>query len=244
VLVSTFVLYVGTATFGFVYDDVLQVLDNASIRSWNYLGHYFTSPVVQTPYYRPLFTLWLRLNYALFGTHAAGWHVASVLLHVAATALVFLVARRLSERAGVALVAALIFGVHPIHVESVAWISGVCDPLYSVFFLAAFLAYLKSREQNQQNATKWKAIALLLCGFSLFSKEPAATFPAIVCAYEYLFGPGDRRKRAMAALRASAAFVAVVVAYLVIRSGVTSGAQEAAPSVSMTTALLTIPRLL
>lgn len=244
VLVSTFVLYVGTATFGFVYDDVLQVLDNASIRSWNTLAHDFTSPVVQTPYYRPLFTLWLRLNYALFGTHATGWHVASVLLHVAATALVFLVARRLSERADVALVAALLFGIHPIHVESVAWISGVCDPLYSVFFLAAFLAYLKSREPNEQNARKWKAIALLLCSFSLLSKEPAATFPAIVWAYEYMFGRGERHKRAMAALRAAAAFTAVVVVYLVIRSAVTGDAQWPAPSISMMTALLTIPRLL
>lgn len=240
VLAATFVLYVGTVTFGFVFDDVQQIVDNPTIRSWKYLGYYFTSPVVQTPYYRPLFTLWLRLNYAVFGSHPAGWHVASASLHVVVTALVFFVARRLSASPGTAFAAALIFGVHPIHVESVAWITGVCDPLYSVFFLAAFLAYMKGRGEN---ATKWTVSALVLCGFSLLSKEPAATFPAIICAYEYMFSDGERRKRVTAALEAAAPFAAVVAVYSVCRTTVMSGGPEPAPSVSVLTVLLTIPRL-
>jgi hypothetical protein len=69
--------------------------------------------------------LWLRLNYVLFGLAPAGWHVTTVFDHVMATYLVFRVAQEVSGERLVAFSAALLFAVHPAHIENVAWISGV-----------------------------------------------------------------------------------------------------------------------
>ena len=148
----TALVYVATLSFGFVYDDVPQILKNPAVHSWRYVPQYFTShvwaaiyPNTSGNYYRPLFLLWLKVNYALFGTHAAGWHLTSVACHVLATWLVFRIAQQLSCDRLTAFLAALIFGLHPAHVENVAWISGVSDPLMACFLLGSFSAFLSAR---------------------------------------------------------------------------------------------------
>src|SRR5205085_1082795 len=97
-------------------------------------------------YYRPLFNLYLLVNYQLFHLNPAGWHLLLVLWHLLVTLLVYRLARRLLKDEGGALTAALIFGVHPVHIESVAWISGVTEPMLAVFFLGALLGYLRWRD--------------------------------------------------------------------------------------------------
>ena len=166
----TALVYVATLSFGFVYDDVPQILNNPAIHDWHFVPQYFTShvwaaiyPNTSGNYYRPLFLLWLKLNYALFGTHAAGWHLTSVACHVLATWLVFRIAQQLSGDRMAAFIAALIFGVHPTHVENVAWISGVSDPLMACFLLGSFSAFLNFREARRTSIEE--------------SYEPRATSP-------------------------------------------------------------------
>ncbi len=152
----TALVYVATLSFGFVYDDVPQILKNPAVHSWRFVPQYFTShvwaaiyPNTIGNYYRPLFLLWLKVNYALFGTHAAGWHLTSVACHVLATWLVFRIAQQLSCDRLTAFLAALIFGVHPAHIENVAWISGVSDPLMACFLLGSFSAFLSARVEHR-----------------------------------------------------------------------------------------------
>src|SRR5438045_5107438 len=97
-------------------------------------------------FYRPLFLIWLRINYAIFGTSARGWHLASILMHVLATALVFALAMMLLRDRKVALIAAMIFGLHPVHSESVAWLSASTDVLATVLVLASIYYFLCSQE--------------------------------------------------------------------------------------------------
>src|SRR5271167_576993 len=99
----TAIAYLRTLAFGFVYDDIPQILKNPAIQNWHYASQYFTSHVWAAiypnsvgNYYRPLFLLWLRMNYALFGAAPAGWHAVSVLCHLVATYLVFRLARQLT----------------------------------------------------------------------------------------------------------------------------------------------------
>ena len=94
-------------------------------------------------YYRPLFLLWLRINDAVFGNQAWGWHLTTILAHVLATLLVYLLAWRLGIGRDVALLAALIFGLHPAHIEAVAWISGVTEPLLGIY-LDCFVPWLRA----------------------------------------------------------------------------------------------------
>ena len=119
VLGLTFAVYAQTLGFQFVHDDVGQIVENPAVQSWHYLAQYFTAQVWAgvTPellgnYYRPLFLIWLRLNDAVFGLHPWAWHLTTLLLHVAVTGLVYLLAWRIVKDRWTALLAALIFGLH------------------------------------------------------------------------------------------------------------------------------------
>src|SRR6185503_3228338 len=138
---------INTLWNGFASDDGQQVLKNDFIKTFSNLPRAFTSSVwsfttsdiifTVDPYYRPLFTSLFTINYAIFGTKAWGWHLINLLMHVSVTLLVFLVIKEATERKWTALIAATLFAVHPVHAESVAWVSGVTDPLLALFLLAA-----------------------------------------------------------------------------------------------------------
>ena len=85
--------------FQFVYDDQTIILYNPAVHSWRYLPQYFTRhfwagvhPEGAGNYYRPVYLLWLRMNDMAFGNHAWGWHLGTILLHLAVTVLVYFLA--------------------------------------------------------------------------------------------------------------------------------------------------------
>src|SRR5579864_6345187 len=133
----------------FVYDDGFQVVANPYVHSFRYLRQIFTTGVWSflgaqgiSNYYRPMMTLEFLLTYHIAGPVPFGFHTVSVLLNGIAVWLVFLILRRFSgER--VALVAAGLFALHPIHTEPVDWIASVTDLELAVIYLATFLFYLK-----------------------------------------------------------------------------------------------------
>ena len=121
------------------------------------------------------------MNYSLFALHPLGWHAGAIALHLVATYLVYLVARNMTGRSTVGWLTALIFGLHPIHHEVVAWISGTTESLFAVLFLAAFLAYLKSRETSR---LVWMTVSSCGCyALAMLSKETAIVLPALVFAH-------------------------------------------------------------
>lgn len=183
----TALAYLGTLAFGFVYDDKPAIVDNASIRSWGSLSHYFVPHLSvnaasgASTFYRPIGLLWLRLNYFCFGLNPAGWHFAMLAGHVLTTYLVFAVVKKLTTHRDTAAIAALLFGLHPVHTENVAWLSSVCDLLMSAFLIGSFLAYLKFRERTK--TVLWMAASLLLFALALLSKETAAVFPLLIFGF-------------------------------------------------------------
>ncbi len=199
VLVLTFAVYIPTLRYKFVHDDRGQIVENPAVHSWHAVPTYFTSHVWAAVmpdqlgnYYRPLFLLWLRINAAAFGNQAWGWHLTTILAHVLATLLVYLLAWRLGIGRDVALLAALIFGLHPAHIEAVAWISGVTEPLLGIIFIASFLSYVRSRVEGAR-ALKWKAISLVLFALAMLEKETALILPGFLLVYEWIFGAEWRK---------------------------------------------------
>jgi len=194
VLALTFAVYAPTLRYQFVHDDRGQIVENPAVHSWHFVPTYFTTHVWAAVmpegvgnFYRPVFLLWLRINDAVFGNHAWGWHFTTILVHVFSTLLVYLLAVRLGIRRDAALLAALIFGLHPAHIEAVAWISGVTEPLLGVLLLASFLAYVQWRLKG---ARKWKLTSLALFALALGEKETALILPGLLLAYDWIFGPG------------------------------------------------------
>ena len=131
-LIATALVYLQTITYGFVYDDTLQIEMNPWVQSWEHWRLFFTGNVwsfvranAAGSYYRPVFLLWTTANYSLFHSTPGWWHLASIAAHMVATVLVYAFAARLLRDRWLAALAAILFGVYPIHVEAVSWISSV-----------------------------------------------------------------------------------------------------------------------
>jgi len=222
------------ALFGLpVLDDGWAVLDNPLVRSFD-LARIFRSEyglaggATLAGVYRPIATITWAANYALHGRAPFGYHLGNLLLHAAATALVFLLARRLlsaiaPSRAGPgALGAALLFAVHPAHVEAVAPLVARADLLAAVGALGALLLALGPSPGRLAGA-----VAALAAG--VLSKESAATAPILYLLVALLLPgaadlparPGLRspeRRRALAkALGVAGLLAAALIPYLLLR---------------------------
>jgi protein O-mannosyl-transferase len=258
ILLLTFLAYSGTLWFHFVYDDRGQILANAQVHYWRYLPHYFTErvwsfayPNILGNYYRPVFLLFLLVNYKIFGPYPAGWHLVSVAAHVAVTFLVYRLAWRLLRDRKTALVAALVFGLTPVHIESVAWVSGVTDPLLALFLLPSFLWYLNARQPGNHRRW-WLAGSLAFYGLAMLSKETALILPMLILAFEWLWqkkeGTPSRWKafiaRAWACLWAAIPYILLTVVYLAARWNVLKGLGHAMMPLSPWTIVFTWPKLL
>jgi tetratricopeptide (TPR) repeat protein len=184
-----FALYAPALRFGFVnWDDVDYVTGNP------YLGRF------DLAYLQWSFTTWWHLNWhpltwvsygidhAIWGKNAFGFHLTNVVLHAVDTFLVFTLATRLFARsalshgarlAGAVAVAAL-FAAHPLHVESVAWVSERKDVLYGAFTLLALLAYLRYAEAEPGARGIAYATTLALFALSALAKAMAVTLPAVL----------------------------------------------------------------
>jgi len=173
-------------------------------------------------YYRPLLELSYWLDNLLWGMEAAVMHLESVLLHCANALLVFLLARRMTGGAGnfslVPLLAALFFAMHPVNVESVAWIAGRTDPLLALFALSACLFWLRWLEELRPRDL---CLALLLFAAALLVKETALA--AVAAALLLSLGwPGRAgvRERASVLVALLAVGMAAVFYAISVRGGV------------------------
>jgi len=258
VLLVTFLAYSGTLWFKFVYDDRGQILANIQVHYWRFVPHYFIErvwsfayPGIPGNYYRPLFLLFLLLNYKIFGPYPAGWHLVSVTAQVGVTYFVYLVVRRLTGDFKTALIAALIFGLDPVHIESVAWISGVTDPLVALFLLPSFLCYLNWRDRTTHRR-QWLAAALALYGLATLSKETALILPIVVFVYEWIWQAEAEKasrlrsafERARTSLVRVVPFVLLTLVYLVARWHAIGGLGHTMMPLSISTIIFTWPQLL
>jgi tetratricopeptide (TPR) repeat protein len=210
----------------FAFDDKQQILGNEFIKRLSNLPLLFTSSVwafsdslqsaSRDPYYRPMFMSFFTLNYSIFGTTAWGWHLVSVLIHIGVTLLVWFVLKEMTNRRGVATIAAALFAVHPAHSESVAWISGVTDPLMALFVLATFYLYLRFKKTGRKSLM---TLGLVLFLPAALSKETAFALPLVIawCEIFYFRGTQGLWKRIASAATLGILFCAPAVVYFVMR---------------------------
>ncbi len=183
----------------FVYDDLRQIVRNPLIQDDSLIWKALTSDVwafkaygtaAASNYWRPTFTLWHILNFRLFGAEPYGWHVMNLLLHTGVCVLSYFLMRRWAITPMIACAVALIFAVHPVHVESVAWVSGSPDLLFALAFLGSLWF---AQNYADKNKTKDLIISLLLYAAALGAKEIG-----ILCLpiYFVIFYRGEKKKNA------------------------------------------------
>jgi protein O-mannosyl-transferase len=169
------------------WDDDYNFVRNEDFRGlgWPQIRWMFTTTLMG--HYIPLTWLSLGLNYMLGGMSPWGYHLGNILLHSANTALFYVVARRLialsmPETPTAALTlgaafAALSFSVHPLRVESVAWITERRDVLSTFFFLIAVLAYVCAQQHRDRGRAAWLGLSVAAFGAAVLSKAIVVTLP-------------------------------------------------------------------
>jgi len=183
VLAITFTVFSEAVSFDFTnWDDETHVTDNLLVKhlSFRNIKRIFTTTLQRT--YIPLSTLSFVLEYHFFGLRPFVYHLNNIILHLAVTAGVYFLALRLGASVGAAAVAAFIFGIHPMHVESVAWITERKDVLYASFYMSAVLLYLG----YQTHRRRYLLVLSVAAGFlSLLAKPMALSLPLILLVCDW-----------------------------------------------------------
>lgn len=224
--------YWNTAGNDFVWDDRILIVENDSIKHWNELGanfasdffHFGRSPLLQGKqgYYRPLVTLSYMADYAVWKLNPLGYHLTNLLFHILNGLLVLWVAvRLLGNDKPVPLLTAALFAVHPIHTESVTWISGRTDPMAATFFLASVYSYLRASSAGalggERLSRRWSLLSVAMFGLAVLAKETALVLPAVLLAYELCMVPKGTNGGVKRIVWRIAPFLAIAAIYLPIR---------------------------
>lgn len=167
------------------WDDDVNILENPNLTAFNWaaIKGIFTSDVIGN--YNPLTILTFAIEKHLFGLNPTVFHVNNLILHMVCVFLVYRILQGLGMNAMLAFIGALIFGIHPMRVESVAWITERKDVLFGAFYLGALLTYIRYLDQDRK-APRLVLLMLVLFALSLLSKIQAVTLPLSMLCVDYL----------------------------------------------------------
>jgi hypothetical protein len=200
----------------FVIDDAPLVVNGASLSEGGSISAALTQPSFGRAVYRPLWRVGFAVQRELFDLDPRGYHVVSILLHALCSVLLFFLLLRLLEENSTlpAFLGALMFSVHPVHVEAVAWISAVGHVQATALCLLALLGYLEWRKKP-----RWMLLigSILCAACAVLFQEIAVVLPILIIMLD--FGRSRRPK-----MEPWLAFLAVAASYLVIRRAVLGAA--------------------
>ena len=193
IAILVFIAFLPALHAGFVsWDDDKNFLANPNYRGLGASQLRWMWTTFLLGHYVPLSWMTLGLDYSLWGMNPAGYHLTNILLHAANAVLMYFIARRILRLAGVirvdadglevalpAAFAALVFAIHPLRVESVAWVTERRDVLSGFFYMACVLLYLRHVDDGQRHR-RWYWMALAAFAGALLSKATAVTAPAVL----------------------------------------------------------------
>ena len=190
VLIATAIVYLPSLRDGFVFDDHGEIVQNRRIEDWSFLwislvrNLWWFRPggAPQSAYYRPLQNVWFGVAFHLVGRAPGGWHAAKIAMHLVAVLLSFRLAQALSGSFAVALITALLFGLHPVHAEAVVWISSIPEVLVAIFEFATLIVFI-----GRHSHPSARVFQIFLFSLALLSHETAIVFPLVLMAYVAIF---------------------------------------------------------
>ena len=230
VFLAAFFAYANSINPSFHWEDEFLVRENVHIRRLSNIPVFFKPGYINVyeagagQRYRPLRTVTLALDYSLWKEDPRGYHLTNVLLNAAAAVMFWLFCLALTGNALLALLAGLLFALHPAHAESVAWVKNRSDIICAVFYFAAaaaFAFYLRLEKK------RLLAASFLLAVPAFLAKEMALTLPfalALALAYANLETGKDWKDR----WRVLLPFFALLAVYLGFRAAVMTGGPAAA----------------
>ena len=200
VMAVTLVSYANSVTNDFVFDDIQLIAEHPLKGGVGKIPQLLGMEGGWGSAYRPVRMISYAIDYSLnewiwgkvwgggrkeAGLTPAGYHIGNGVYHLVTVLLVFLVTRRLAGSMGVGLLAAGLFALHPVHTDSVTYLSGRRDILFTLFYLLGFYYFLRYRETGKW---QWLAGTCAAYGLSLGSKEMGVTLPLICLSYDVVKG--------------------------------------------------------
>jgi len=218
-LLTIFLVLLPTLLNGWVdLDDDIYILENSLIRelSWQGIKKMFTTFHINGSY-NPLVLISWAIDYRFVDLAPWLYHLTNLFLHLGVVLLVFYLALKLSKNQLVAFGTSLLFGIHPMHVEAVAWITARKDLLYTLFYLAGLISYCFYLEKKSPSRSNYYLVlSFLFYVFSLLSKGSAITFPLILVVLDYYY----KRKKTLKLFLEKIPFVvlSIVFTYVAIQA--------------------------
>jgi tetratricopeptide (TPR) repeat protein len=187
-ILTTLVVYLPSLGNGFIvnWDDGGYIQEHVLVHSlsWDNFITIFNPTTFYKGNYHPLTTYFYALEYSMVGENALLYHINNLIFHLINVWLVFLFVKLITKRIEIAGFVALLFGIHPMHVESVAWISERKDVLYTFFFMLSLIQYFYYFTQKESKR-KHYALALIFFFLSLLSKSAAVALPVAMFSVDY-----------------------------------------------------------
>jgi protein O-mannosyl-transferase len=199
ILILTVIVYLPVFKAGFTnWDDQMYIYENRFIKqlSFEQIRKFFTGYFVGN--YHPFTMLSIAMDFYFAKLNPIWYHIHNLLLHLLNTLLLFWFIRLITKKQFVALFVALLFGIHTMHVESVAWIAERKDVLYTFYFLLSAVFYVKYYSARIENKKYFSFYILSLLFFicSLFSKGQAVTLPIVLLLTDYFLGRNFKKASA------------------------------------------------
>ncbi len=196
IVLAGILVYANSLGGQLVWDDETLVRYNPYIKDWSHLPKIFTSRLGSVAkeagaFYRPVQTFTYLVNYSFGRLNVTGYHLMNMAWHILAALSLFGLIQILFKDGKLSLLCALLFIVHPIHTEAVAYISGRADSLAAFFIFLSFILYLKHGEKKGVFVLGGMMISYVL---ALLSKEISLILPPLVFFYHYAFSkPVDKK---------------------------------------------------
>lgn len=197
----TLLVYANSLKNSFVWDDSIVVADNDFVKSWKNFHRLFNKSYLTKPsdidylgerdigsgefLYRPVSTLSYFIDFSIWKLNPFGFHLTNLFLHIINVILLFFLIILITRSQAIALLASLLFAIHPVNAETVDMIAFRPNLLSFLFFVASFILFIKCNQHTDKK--KIYAYILSLGSFllALFSKEMAIIFPVILLCYDY-----------------------------------------------------------
>jgi len=244
IIFISFLVYLNALRNGFVWDDMVLIADNEGINKWggfweNFVRDFFdtTDDTIEFKYgyYRPIISLSYMIDYTLWGLKPWGFHLSNIIFHIISCVLVYLIFNSLFNNRSISLITSLLFACHPIHTESVTWISGRTDIIAGMFFLSAFYLYQKAihpplpGERNSSLCNRevlklffkqskiFYVCSIILFALAMLCKEMVATLPFLIIAHTHYFAGLKNWRQWKTSLPLSIPYFFVILLYGIIR---------------------------
>lgn len=187
-LAVTFLVYAATLGHGFIlnWDDYDYIVRNQAIQGFTPANFKVVFSKYFVGNYAPLHLVSYMLDYQFWGLNPAGYHFGNILLHALNGVLIYRLCIKLELPKIAALFGAALFVLHPVQVESVAWVSERKNVLSALFFLLALLSYIDFRKAVNGRLRNY-ILSLLFLACALLSKSAAVIFPLVIICYDYCF---------------------------------------------------------